>query len=96
MKTCPLCQRAIPPELESRHHLIPKLKGGTRGAIAILHSACHSKIHSVFTEAELARSYDSIEKLLADPEIQSFVRWIQKRPIDFADSSPSRRRKRRN
>jgi hypothetical protein len=95
MKICPLCRREIPQELESRHHLTPKLKGGTRGPIAILHSACHSKIHAVFTEAELARSYNTIDKLLGDEEIQTFVRWIRKRPIDFTDGTTSRRRRRR-
>ncbi len=95
MKTCPLCQREIPPELESRHHLTPKLRGGTHGPIAILHSACHSKIHSVFSETELARRYNSIEKILTNSEIQTFVRWIQGRPIDFADGSRSRRRQSR-
>ncbi|MGI9242748.1 MAG: HNH endonuclease [Verrucomicrobiales bacterium] len=92
MKICPLCQREIPPELESRHHLTPKLRGGTHGPIAVLHSTCHSKIHSVFTETELARRYNSIDKVLTNHEIQTFVRWIQRRPIDFADGSRSRRR----
>ncbi len=87
MKICPLCGREIPPHLESRHHLIPKLKGGKHGTIAILHRMCHSKIHSVFSEAELARSYDTIEKLLAHEEIAKFVRWIRKRPIDFNSGS---------
>ena len=95
MKTCPLCGREIPPELESRHHLTPKLKGGTHGPIAILHRPCHSKIHSVFTEAELARSYNTIEKLLTHEEIQKFVRWIQRRPIDFRTGNRSLRRQRR-
>jgi hypothetical protein len=28
MKTCVLCGRVIPARLESKHHLVPKLKGG--------------------------------------------------------------------
>lgn len=82
-KTCPLCGRPIPPHLESRHHLIPKLKGGKHGPIAILHSICHGKIHSVFTEAELARGYDNIDRLLEHEEIAHFVRWVRKRPPEF-------------
>ena len=83
MKVCPLCEREIPPKLESRHHLIPKLKGGKHGPIAILHTICHSKIHSLFTEAELAKNYSSIDQLKAHPDIQKFVNWISKRPADF-------------
>jgi len=94
LKICPLCEREIPAHLESRHHLTPKLKGGTHGPIAILHTACHSKIHGVFTETELARSYDTIEKLLEHDEIRKFVSWIRKRPIDFRTGTRSLRRKR--
>ena len=94
MKICPLCDREIPPHLESRHHLTPKLKGGTHGPIAILHRACHSKIHAVFTEAELARNFNTIETILNHKDIMTFVRWIQKRPIDFTDGTASRRRQR--
>lgn len=82
-KTCPLCGRPIPPDLESRHHLIPKLKGGKHGPIAVLHTICHGKIHSVLTEAELARDYDTVEKLLEHEEIAHFVRWVRKRPPEF-------------
>jgi len=102
MKVCPLCQREIPPHLESRHHLTPKLKGGKNGPIAILHTICHSKIHSLFTEIELARNYDTIEKLQQHKAIAEFVTWIRKRPIDYrsgnrmqSDHAKPRRGKRR-
>ncbi|MBL9151402.1 MAG: hypothetical protein JNK37_02900 [Verrucomicrobiales bacterium] len=86
-RTCPLCGRAIPPHLESRHHLTPKLKGGKHGPIAILHTVCHGKIHSVFTEGELARDYHTIERLLTHPEIVKFVHWVSKRPPDYRSSN---------
>ena len=82
-KTCPLCDRPIPPDQESKHHLIPKLKGGKHGPIAVLHVICHGKIHSVFSEAELARSYHTIEALLENEEISRFVKWVRKRPPEF-------------
>lgn len=95
-KVCPLCQRVIPPALESKHHLVPKLKGGktTEDNIVVLHRPCHDKVHAVFTEAELARNYASIDALLTDPEIAKFVTWISKRPIDFNDCTMSLRRRR--
>ena len=80
--------------MESRHHLIPKLKGGKSGPVAILHRVCHSKIHAVFTERELQRDFSSIERLLTNPEIQSFVEWVRKRPITFDAGTPSKRRTR--
>ncbi len=96
MRICPLCGRDIPPALESKHHLIPKLKGGktTEANIVIMHRPCHDKVHAVFTEAELARHYASVEALLEDPRIDKFAKWIAKRPIEFRDGTTSLRRRR--
>lgn len=96
LHVCPLCTRQIPRELESRHHLVPKLKGGKTSSdnIVILCRPCHDKVHAVFTEAELARSYASIPLLLADPRIEKFARWISKRPDEFKVSTTSLRRRR--
>ena len=90
-KVCPLCERPIPPRLESRHHLIPKLKGGKHGPIAVLHTICHSKIHSLFSEAELARVYPTIEALRQNEEVIKFVRWVRKRPPEFRSKNRSPR-----
>jgi len=63
--------------------LIPKLRGGKHGPIAVLHTICHSKIHSLFSETELARVYPTIEKLRENEEVRRFVRWVRKRPPEF-------------
>ena len=94
-KICPLCKRPIPPELESKHHLIPKLRGGKNGPIAILHTICHGKIHSVFTETELARNYATVELLLEHEEIQKFVKWVRKRPPEYRSSIRGNHRRKR-
>ncbi len=74
MKLCPLCEREIPPHLESRHHLTPKVRGGKNGPVVILHKICHGKIHSLFSETDLARRYATIERLREHAEIRKFVR----------------------
>lgn len=91
-RICPLCGREIPRDQASRHHLTPKLKGGKHGPIAVLHAICHGKIHSVLSESQLAREYDTIEKLLTHPEIAKFVRWVAKRPPDYRSSNRRARR----
>jgi len=95
MQACVLCGRDIPQHLLSRHHLVPKLRGGrsTEENLVLMHRPCHDKVHAVFTETQLARDYHSVDSLLADPDISKFVRWIQKRPIDFSDSTMSVRRR---
>ena len=52
---CPLCLRSIPANVaQSKHHLIPKLKGGKTGETVLLRHICHKEIHASLTEAELA------------------------------------------
>lgn len=84
---CPLCGRELPAKECSKHHLIPVVKGGRKGPTVILHRVCHSKIHSLFTEAELNKLYDTIEKLLANEDIVKFVKWIKNKSPDYYDSS---------
>jgi len=89
---CPLCLRPLGRRRE-RHHLIPRLKGGRE--TVNLHPICHRKIHTLFTEAQLARSYATIEQLRADPEIQRFVTWLDGKPADFHAATRQSRSKRR-
>lgn len=79
--TCPLCKRPIPKSLQSKHHLIPKSRGGKE--IIILHKICHNKLHSTLSEKELEREYSTIDKLKTNPEIIKFVKWITKKPPNF-------------
>jgi hypothetical protein len=93
--TCPLCTRELVPGASiDEHHLIPKLKGGRKGPTVMLHKVCHAKIHSVFKEGELARTYNTIEKLLEHEEIQKFVVWVAKKHPEFYESSKRNKRRR--
>ncbi len=85
---CPLCERPLGRRRE-RHHLVPRLKGGRE--TVLLHPICHRKIHSLFTEAVLARSYASVDALRAHPEIGRFVGWLEGKPADFHAATRSPR-----
>ncbi len=81
---CALCGRLIPLEAKSsRHHLIPRLKGGTHKGTVRLHQICHSAIHARFSEAELARNLADPESLRADTELAAFIRWVADKPPAF-------------
>lgn len=82
---CPLCGREIPADQRDEHHLVPRLKGGKE--TTALHRICHRQIHALFSEAELARSYATVEALLEHPEVQKFVAWVSTKPPGFADSA---------
>ena len=77
---CALCGRAFGDRIE-KHHLVPRLKGGT-GTVP-LHPICHKKIHSLFTESELATRFNTIAALADHPDMAAFIKWVQKRPADF-------------
>ena len=83
----------MPAETRSRHHLVPKSHKG-RDTVT-LHRICHRKIHSLFTERELARTYNTIERLLAQPDIAAFRTWVAKKPPEFYAPTFASRRKRR-
>lgn len=90
---CALCGRPVPPRVpQSRHHLVPKLRGGKGGETVLLHHLCHREIHATLSEAELARNYASIEALRAHPRLAAFIRWVAKRPPDFTSRVPGNRR----
>lgn len=80
---CALCSREIPKGFESKHHLVPKCKGGADGVFVFMHSICHKQIHALFNEKALAKKYNSIEKLKNQPDIQRFLAWISVKPLEF-------------
>jgi len=90
---CALCGRPIPAGVpQSRHHLVPKLRGGKGGETVLLHQICHKEIHATLTETELARVYNTAEALRAHPHLAKFVRWVAKRPPGFDARSTGNRR----
>ncbi|MGF3022936.1 restriction endonuclease [Methylobacterium aquaticum] len=92
---CALCERPIPPcARQSRHHLTPKLKGGTHGETVQLHQICHSAIHARHSEAELAHRLSDVESLRAEPEIARFLAWVCTKPDDFHTATRMTRNRR--
>ncbi len=93
--TCPLCGRPlVPGPSVDEHHLVPRSRGGREKFL--VHRVCHQKIHATISEVELARHYDTWDRLREHPEIAKFIAWVRKRPPEYRDRTRwTRERKRR-
>jgi hypothetical protein len=91
---CLLCGRELAQPF-NEHHLIPVSQGGTFEPKVNLHLICHNKIHSLFTEKELAKQYYSIELLQANDEMQKFIKWVRKKKPSYYDRNKKANRKRK-
>lgn len=65
----------------SRHHFLPKSRGGTATERICL--ACHDQIHLLFTNKQIEKEdLTTIEALKADPGMQTYLSWVEKRNPD--------------
>jgi len=78
--TCELCKRDDVPL--TKHHLIPKQKGGDDTALVCI--PCSKQIHALFANRELKQQYNTIEKLQANAQVQTWIDWVRKHnPVDI-------------
>lgn len=75
---CALCEREG--TVLTKHHLLPKEKGGTVEHIVFLCEACHRQIHALYTNKELGVRLNTLEKLKEDNRINKYVKFIKKQP----------------
>lgn len=92
-QTCPICSRILGEENISKHHLIPKSRGGKGSELIEIHNICHQKIHSVFTLKELRDEFNTIEKLVEYEEISKFIKWVSKKTPQFYQRNARMKRK---
>jgi hypothetical protein len=92
MEKCLICERELGTENISKHHLIPKSRGGKHTDTVLIHNICHQKIHSLFTEKELKEEYHTIDKLTAHEEMQKFIKWVSKKSSNFYQRNKRKKR----
>ena len=100
---CELCGRSI--NHLTRHHLIPRTRHANKraqrtfdraelkGRVAWFCQPCHDHIHSLVTEKDLERKYNTIASLAAHPEVAKFVAWIRNKPDGFRPPAKDARSK---
>ncbi len=98
---CRLCEREVPQQLLTLHHLKPKEKGGKAEHRVPLCKPCHKQVHATFANRDLAKSYADLDALRRAPELQPFLTWIRKQKPDrnfrtaTAETHPHAKRARR-
>ncbi|GIM28478.1 hypothetical protein CPJCM30710_11440 [Clostridium polyendosporum] len=77
---CDLCEREV--SKVSEHHLIPKKEGGRNLNTAFLCIPCHTQVHTLYTNKELAARLYNIALLKDDIKIKRYLKFITKHPGD--------------
>lgn len=54
--------------------------GAARNKVADTCRPCHSQLHILFSEKQLEREFNTIEKLKADESVRRWIEWKRKRP----------------
>jgi hypothetical protein len=85
---CGLCERPFERSGLTKHHCLPKSRGGTQEDVELLCGQCHSTVHANFTNPTLERVYPTLLLLRDAPELGPYLRWVRKQP-------PTRRKKNR-
>jgi hypothetical protein len=83
---CSLCGRPFDRKQLTKHHCLPRQRGGTVEDVELLCSQCHGMVHATYTNRTLEALYPTIDQLRQAPELQPFLRWVRKQ-------SPSRRKR---
>ena len=74
---CPICKRNVPQCYTEKHHLVPKSKKGKEGVLMCVN--CGDIIHKLFTNKELEKEYNTVEKLNSNEKIQKWANWVGKK-----------------
>lgn len=88
---CPICERKAPSsDYIEKHHLTPRSRKGKETVKICID--CGDQIHELFTNKELEKEYDSIEKLLASPKIHKWKKWVKNKKFGICMKRKKRRR----
>ena len=90
---CSLCERPFDRRHLTRHHCLPREKGGKKEDVELLCPQCHGMVHATYTNATLATLYPTIDRLRTAPELDAFLRWVRKQPPSRRKRNLPRRRK---
>ena len=92
-KPCGLCGRPFARPQLTRHHCLPRQKGGTSDDVELICPQCHGMVHATYTNKTLAALYPRLDQLRRAPELSKFLRWVRKQPPSRRTRNEPRRRR---
>lgn len=90
---CGLCGRGFARSGLTKHHCLPKSRGGTCDHVELICSQCHGMVHATFTNRTLEALYPTLAELRRAPELAAFLRWVRKQPPTRRTRNAPRRHK---
>ena len=90
---CGLCGRGFSKSDLTKHHCLPRSKGGTSDDVSMICSQCHGMVHATYNNRTLAMVYSTIEELRRAPELAAFIKWVRKQPTTRKKRNKQRRHK---
>jgi hypothetical protein len=90
---CGLCGRGFARAGLTKHHCLPKSRGGTSEHVELICAQCHGMVHATFTNRTLEVLYPTVAELRTAPELAAFLTWVRKQPPTRRTRNAPRRRK---
>ena len=90
---CCLCGRSFARQHLTKHHCLPKSRGGTQDHVELLCGMCHGMVHATFTNKTLESIYPTIEDLRTAPELKAYLKWVRKQPATRRTRNKQRKQK---
>jgi hypothetical protein len=90
---CGLCLRDFRNGKLTKHHCLPKSRGGTSEDVEMICSQCHSMVHATFSNRTLEALYPTLRLLADAPELEAYLKWVRKQPATRRTRNEPRKRK---
>ncbi|WP_257883200.1 HNH endonuclease [Hymenobacter sp. DG01] len=71
--------------------MVPREEGGRYGPVVDLCQPCHSTVHLLLTNRELARRYNTVESLRGAEELQKYLHWVRRNRVERISNRRARR-----
>lgn len=89
VECCEMCKRRthltfhhlIPRKVHARRSIKRRFRPEDLAKGVFLCRLCHNALHQFFSEEQLARDYNTLEKLLTNLQVQRHIKWATRQQV---------------